>query len=444
MNVNYVIYFIYVICFFIAIPNFHLRLPKKVGNIARFIIINLLFIYFFQSTNYKFIFAWLVFIIFLISLILDLIINKITATLKQKYDYVNFLILNMGIIFFLFSPENHIAKIFLLIIQVGISIAYYYLLSLDIGDKRHKYIKATIIELKKWYILLCGKIPPNNFLPNYKRSISFVVAFIVLDVLSSLKLPIGVFILITVYWMLVDILIELRLVFFAIAVIEWISDTRNQRIKNIFKKNPLNIFYHLKWHKHFSNEVLLYLQVNKYNEYSKEVSKIVNKYGLQNLNNPETYGLLVDIFESIGIHKLENLNEYIRIEYSKTNKFLSAIFKFIGKLISSALLLIFLPFNLLPFLGITSDGKATEKIGEVTFSNLNIKQINWMGIFSQSFSTFSNLDIFGKIVWTFILIYIVLILVVMILALKKYQYSARLSKFMEAAIQQAYNDRKHH
>ena len=244
--------------------------------------------------------------------------------------------------------------------------------------------------------------------------------------------------------MLVDILIELRLVFFAIAVIEWISDTRNQRIKNIFKKNPLNIFYHLKWHKHFSNEVLLYLQLNKYNEYSKEVSKIVNKYGLQNLNNPETYGLLVDIFESIGIHKLENLNEYIRIEYSKTNKFLSAIFKFIGKLISSALLLIFLPFNLLPFLGITSDGKATEKIGEVTFSNLNIKQINWMGIFSQSFSTFSNLDIFGKIVWTFILIYIVLILVVMILALKKYQYSARLSKFMEAAIQQAYNDRKHH
>ena len=99
---------------------------------------------------------------------------------------------------------------------------------------------------------------------------------------------------------------------------------------------------------------------------------------------------------------------------------------------------------MLPFLGITSDGKATEKIGEVTFSNLNIKQINWMGIFSQSFSTFSNLDIFGKIVWTFILIYIVLILVVMILALKKYQYSARLSKFMEAAIQEAYNDRKHH
>lgn len=269
-------------------------------------------------------------------------------------------------------------------------------------------------SFRNFCLKIFGPIPPKNIFPNWKRSLSYLGAFIGIAIVAT----------IVPYEILDNILMVLGIIVLAIAEIRafWslylIIDKIVNAIYDILGRlkwkwrgdETVNRLLATNWEKDKEWWVLNSLSKNELQEVNSVYERIKKKDVTEPINSFQVYSTLSNIFESMDLIELYNIKDFLGYKKFRISLFnnISSVFQTFIKTMLFLLLPLFFDKNSkfrIQIGDISINGKLLKKnldLLSTSLKNLNNSLFNFLGKFND------KIDIF-------IIIYLILVIFVVFL-----------------------------
>lgn len=269
-------------------------------------------------------------------------------------------------------------------------------------------------SFRNFCLKIFGPIPPKNIFPNWKRSLSYLGAFIGIAIVAT----------IVPYEILDNILMVLGIIVLAIAEIRafWslylIIDKIVNAIYDILGRlkwkwrgdETVNRLLATNWEKDKEWWVLNSLSKNELQEVNSVYERIKKKDVTEPINSFQVYSTLSNIFESMDLIELYNIKDFLGYKKFRISLFnnISSVFQTFIKTMLFLLLPLFFDKNSkfkIQIGDISINGKLLKKnldLLSTSLKNLNNSLFNFLGKFNDKINIF-------------IIIYLILVIFVVFL-----------------------------